>query len=106
MRLNDVGNCLFEISSLFLFLGLELLELSCILKHLLRVGVSVLFQLNLLVLEQGLDSFFEDLLQVPLVLVEGVVSVSVLQLRAGEFLLKFVDLFILPLELHDLVEAL
>ena len=106
MRLDDVGNCLLEISSLFLFLGLELLKLSSILKHLLRVGVSVLFQLNLLVLDQGLDSFLKDLLQVPLVLVERVISVSVLQLRTGEFLLQFVDLFILPLELHDLVEAL
>ena len=83
MRFNDISNGFFEVPCLFFLLGLELLELGSILKHLLGVGVSVLFELDLLVFEKTLDSFFEDLFKVTLVFGKGVVSVSVLELGAG-----------------------
>jgi|TARA_B110001450_G_C17451558_1_gene412251 hypothetical protein len=83
MGLNNISNSLLEVSGFLLLLGLELLELSCIFKHLLRVSVSVLFKLNLLVLNLSLDLFFKDLLEVPLVFHKRIISISVLELRAG-----------------------
>jgi len=83
MCLNHISNCLFKVSCFFFLLGLELLELSSILKHFLGVGVPILLKLNLLVIDLSFDLFFKNLLKVTLVLHERVISISMLELRAG-----------------------
>jgi hypothetical protein len=46
------------------------------------------------------------ILHVSLVLVEGVVPVSVLKLRAGQLVVEFVDFLFKLFDLHDLLEVL
>lgn len=79
--IDDVVDSLLELPRVFLLLGLQLLELGCILEHLLRILVSLLFQLDLELLSKLLNLFFEGVLHFSLVLIQRIVSVLCLYLR-------------------------
>ena len=78
---NNISNSLFKVSGFLFFFGLKFLELSCILKHLLGVGVSIFFELNLLVFNLSFNFLFENWFKIFFVFHEGVISISMLQLR-------------------------
>jgi len=79
---NNISNGLFKVSGFLFFLSLEFLELSSILKHLLRISISVFFELNLLVFNLSFNLFFKDCLEISFIFHEGVISVSMLELGA------------------------
>lgn len=80
MLISNMSESVIILAVVFLFLSLQLLEGSRILKHLLGVLIPLLLQLNLVLFSQLLDSLLESVLHFALVLIKRVVSVLRLHL--------------------------
>jgi hypothetical protein len=80
MLVNDIIDSLLKLPSILFLLSLQLLELCSIFKHLLRILVSLLFQLNLELLCQLLNLLFKGILHFSLVFIKRVISVLSLYL--------------------------
>ena len=65
---DDFSDNFLEILPFFVFLKLKFLELGSVIKHLLRVGVSLLFQSLLVLIIEIADLILHFLLSVSLVL--------------------------------------
>lgn len=82
MSLDCFSDGLLELSGFLLLLGLKVLELSSIFEHLLRVVISGSFHFDLELVLHVVDGVLKVILELPLVLLKGFVSLSVKKVGA------------------------